>query len=75
LVLLFVVAIVLLIGAIGLLIGIWRLGTRYQEGLLKVAAILLILPVLNIVGFVLILVASRSLRNRIGSGPPVVSFG
>lgn len=70
-VLLFAVAIVALIGYIGFLIGVWRLGTRFDNGLFKVGAVLLIFPVLNIVGLVLLLVAARATRARISGG----SFG
>ena len=54
-----------LVGGIGILIGIWRLGTRHNESLFKVAAILLILPFLNIVGAILMLVGARSSRHRL----------
>jgi uncharacterized membrane protein len=57
-------SIVALVGFIGLLIGIWRLGTRYGEGMFKVGAILLLFPVLSFVGFILILVAARSARAK-----------
>lgn len=61
-----------LVGFIGILIGIWRLGTRYDESLFKVAAILLIFPFLNIIGAILMLVAARSGRQRVERtvGPP-----
>lgn len=70
-----IVGIVLLVGYIGLLIGIWRLGTRYDEAMFKVGGILLIFPVLNIVALILILVAARSAREKLGrpSFPP--TFG
>jgi hypothetical protein len=64
-----------LIGYIGLLIGIWRLGTRYDEGLFKVGAILVIFPILNLVGAILILVAVRSTRAKLGAGPSTPAFG
>ena len=61
-----------LVGAIGILIGIWRLGSRYDESLFKVGAILLIFPLVNIVGAILMLVASRSARQKVEAmaGPP-----
>jgi hypothetical protein len=67
-----VTAIALLIGYIGLLIGIWRLGTRYNETMFKVGAILLIFPVLNVAALILILVAARSATSRLQvvSSPP-----
>ena len=47
-----------LVGYIGILIGIWRLGTRYDNVLFKVGAILTIIPYASIVGQILILVAA-----------------
>ncbi len=64
-----VLAILVFVGYIGLLIGIWRLGNRYDEGLFKAGAILLIFPVLDLVGLVLILVAVRSARHKVDAGP------
>jgi len=61
-------AVVLLVGYIGLVIGVWRLGTRYGEGMFKIGAILLIIPFLNIVGSVFILVAARSASAKARSG-------
>jgi len=63
------------VGFIGLLIGIWRLGTRYDEGLFKVGAILLIFPLLNIVGQILILLAARAAREPAGIAVPPATFG
>ena len=76
-------ALLLLIGTVGVLIGIWRLGERYQRSGFKVAAILFIFPFVNIVGSILILVETTSLlgQGRSGqssgspppSGPPPLS--
>ena len=63
--LLLIGAIVALVGFIGILIGIWRLGTRYNETLFKVGAILLIIPFVNLVGAILILIGARSARRNI----------
>ena len=73
--LLAVVAIVALIGYIGLLIGIWRLGSRYNESLFKVGAILLIFPVLNFIGAILILVGARAALSRLGGPLGTPTFG
>ncbi|MCI4372532.1 MAG: zinc ribbon domain-containing protein, partial [Thermoplasmata archaeon] len=43
-------AVVVLIGLIGLLLGIWRLGSRYENDLFKAGTLLLIFPILNVVG-------------------------
>jgi hypothetical protein len=64
-----------LIGYIGLLLGIWRLGSRYNEGLFKAGAILVIFPLLNLVGAILILVAVRSARTKLGAGSSSPTFG
>ncbi|MCI4364714.1 MAG: DUF973 family protein [Thermoplasmata archaeon] len=61
--------VIALIGYIGMVVGIWRLGTRYENDLFKVGAILLILPLLSFVGAILLLVASHSEREKLGSYP------
>jgi len=58
-------AIMAIVGYIGVLIGIWRLGTRYDETVFKVGAILLIFPLLNIVGAILLLVGIDSARKKV----------
>jgi hypothetical protein len=58
-------AIIALVGYIGILIGIWRLGTRYNDSLFKVGAILLIFPYVNLVGSILILVGARGALGRL----------
>jgi hypothetical protein len=54
-----------LIGYIGVLIGIWRLGTRYEHSWFKVGAILLIIPYINFVGALFILSAARRVRGQL----------
>jgi Protein of unknown function (DUF973)/zinc-ribbon domain len=56
------------IGYIGVLIGIWRLGTRYEAPAFKVGAVLTIIPYLSVIGAILILVAARSSRGKIQRG-------
>lgn len=73
--LLVLVGIVGFIGYVGVAIGIWRLGTRYGEGMFKAGAILIFFPLLNVVGLLLILIAARSTRARIESGSPMPIFG
>jgi hypothetical protein len=53
-----------LVGWIGLLVGIFRAGSRYESSLLKVGAILMIIPLVNIVAPVLIFVAFRGIPAR-----------
>ncbi len=73
-VLILAVGIFVLVGYIGLLIGIWRLGTRYQEGLFKTGAVQLIFPLLNVIGNVLILAAANSARRTVGRIVPAAGF-
>ena len=72
--LLLVAGVVAFVGVIGLAIGIWRLGTRYGEGLFKAGAILFFL--FNLVGVILILVAAHSARRKFfESVAPSATFG
>ena len=61
-------ALLAVIGYVGVLVGIWRLGTRYVDSLFKVGAVLLIFPYLNLIGGVMILVAARKARGKV-EGP------
>lgn len=57
------------IGEILILIGIWRLGTRYNEGLLKIGAIFVIIPFLDIIApFLIYFGANSALQARAGAG-------
>ena len=71
-------AIVGLIGIVGVLIGLWRLGDRYQESNFHLASILTILPLLDLVGWILILTSSSAALRRWGGpgggGPPAGTF-
>jgi hypothetical protein len=60
-------ALIAVIGYIGVLIGIWRLGTRYEAPAFKVGAILMIIPYLGVIGAILILIAARTSRGKIKS--------
>ncbi len=68
-------AIVALVGYLGLLVGIWRLGTRFAgtgestETFFRAGAILLIIPYLSLVGAVLILVAAHWALEKAGAAP------
>jgi len=63
--LVFLGGITLVIGALGVLIGVWRLGTRYSESRFQVGAILLLVPFLAPVGWVVILLGAGKVRGRI----------
>jgi Protein of unknown function (DUF973) len=67
--LLLAAVIVLLIGYIGTLVAIWRLGDRFGDSLFKVGAVLLIIPFLSVVGQILVLVAASGARSKIQQIP------
>lgn len=70
-VLMVIAAIVGVVGyVVGILLGIWRMGTRYRNDLFKVGAILLIFPYLSFVGWILILVGTFQLEHRPPTGHP-----
>lgn len=55
-----------LIGVIGgQILGLWRVGARYNETLVKVAAIFSIIPLLNVVAPILVLVGVHEARSRL----------
>ena len=67
---LLIVSVVYLIGYIGLLVGVWRLGIRYGEESFRLGAVLLIIPVLNVVGALLVLVTAQSAGGKFEGAPP-----
>ena len=65
-VLVFVGAILTFVGLIGgLMLGLWRAGSRYDETLLKLAAIFVIIPFLNIVAPILVIVGAHGAKSRL----------
>jgi hypothetical protein len=67
-----------LVGVIGLVLGNWRAGSRYQNSLVKVGAIVSILPFASIIGYVLLLVGYVSVGSKLRSGwapPPPAGWG
>jgi hypothetical protein len=56
-----------LIGYIGgLILGLWRVGSRYNQTTLKVGAIFQIIPLLNVVAPILILLGANEAKNMLG---------
>ncbi len=55
----------LIIGEVGLLVGVWRFGSRYNEGLFKAAAILYIIPFAAVVAPILVYIAAGSVEGRL----------
>ena len=53
----------IIVGGIGVVIGLWRAGDRYDQGILKVAAILQIIPYAFLLGGILAFVGAHSAEN------------
>lgn len=55
-----------LIGLIGgIMLGLWRVGGRYDNSLIKVSAILIIIPVIDVIVPILLLIGVRQARNKV----------
>ncbi len=63
-----------LIGYVGVLVGIWRFGTHFDNGLFKAGAILLIFPLLALVGAILLLVGAARALERLPPKGAVATF-
>ena len=58
-----------LIGLIGgQILGIWRVGSRYDETLLKLGAVFVIIPLLNIVAPILVIVGANQAKGKVPRG-------
>jgi hypothetical protein len=58
--------IVVILGVIiGQILGLWRVGSRYDETTIKIGAIFGIIPLLNFVAPILILVGALQARGRL----------
>lgn len=49
----------------GMILGLWRAGSRYDEPLFKIGAIFVIIPLLDVVAPILVLVAARQVKGRL----------
>ncbi|MDA4120812.1 MAG: DUF973 family protein [Thaumarchaeota archaeon] len=57
-----------LVGVIGgQILGVWRVGSRYDETLLKLGAIFTIIPLVNIMAPFLVLIGAYQVKGRLGS--------
>lgn len=63
-------AIALIIGEVGLLLGVWRFGTRYDEGLFKIAAVLYIIPFAAVLAPLLVYLGAGSVEKKKGGPQP-----
>ncbi len=58
--------ILVVVGLIGgLILGLWRVGSRYDETVIKIGAILTVVPLLNLVAPILVLVGAYGVRGRL----------
>lgn len=57
-----VIALLAVTGFAGLQLGFWRLGTRYDNGLLPTGAVLSCIPILSVAGAILLSIGARSVR-------------
>lgn len=63
-----VAGIVALVGVIGgAILGVWRMGTRYDESMFKISAILFVFPLVNIVAAILFILGVGSARKKLPS--------
>ena len=61
-----VAAVLAVIGdIIGVILGLWRVGERYDETIIRIGAIFTIIPILNIAAPVLILVGASSAKSKL----------
>lgn len=67
----FLIAIGGILGLIGLIggqiLGLWRVGSKYGETILKLGAIFAIIPLLNIIAPVLVIVGAFQARGRVSA--------
>ncbi len=65
-------AILSFIGVIGMVLGNYRAGGRYQESMLRIGGILTIIPFVSIVGFLLCFIGFHNAGKKLASGwqPP-----
>ena len=55
-----------LVGTVGgQLLGLWRVGSRYNSTIIKVGAIFVIIPLLNFVAPILILIGAYQVRGSL----------
>jgi hypothetical protein len=52
-----------LVGDLGALTGLWRLGKRYGDSRLKASAVIFLIPYVSIIGYVLVLISARGIKK------------
>jgi hypothetical protein len=56
-----------LVGFIGVLLGLWRVGTRYNSAAIRAGAILMVAPLVQIAAPIVILVGARDASKKLES--------
>jgi len=60
----FIIAIIpTVIGGLGVILGLWRAGNRYNQGVLKIDAILQAVPFMNLVSSILVFAGAQNTRT------------
>ena len=66
-----IAGIVALVGSIGgVVLGLWRMGTRYGESTLHISAIFYIIPFLQLIGAILLIVGTGSAIGKVRNAAP-----
>ena len=63
-----VAAILMILGLIGLVLGMWRAGERYNNTLIKIGGILYIIPYASVVAPILVLIGASNVEKQMNSG-------
>ena len=70
-VLVIIAAILLLLGdVVGIILGLWRVGVRYNNTLIKVGAIFYIIPYLDVLAPVLVFIGANSVEKKLETSHP-----
>ncbi len=64
----FVAVVLLILGIIGVILGLWRAGTRYDNTLIKIGGILYIIPYASIIAPILVFIGANSVEKQMQSG-------
>lgn len=57
--------ILIIIGYIGIFLGLWKIGMKFNDLLMQVGAILFIIPYITVIGAILVYVSVKTKRNNI----------
>ncbi|MGI0080476.1 MAG: DUF973 family protein [Nitrososphaerales archaeon] len=63
------------VGIIGIILGLWKAGERYDNTLVKVGGILYIIPFVDIVAPILVFLGAREIEGKLSSSAGSTSSG